>query len=409
MGTAAEHLDAWERAGLIDRATADRLRAADLEGAPPPLVEPAEPPTAPPDEPASTLFGPPVSIAEVFGYLGAAFLLGAWFAWIANQASAATDSSWVIGIGASVAAIAMGVVGALLHQGDERQRRAAGVAFLVGLASVGTASAMFVGRVGLDWPATGVIATGTTLAFAIACRAFQPALLTQLGLLSALTSLVATALAWFEIVIVPDRAFGSRLLAATGPAPLLLVLGTALWWLCVAVVIGFIGLGESIDAERSGDVAAGRRAGLSRFWAGSVAVLGLASAVTRSDFDIAGRYGRVLTPWIGDLAVLVVVLVLIERAFRRESSAYVYAAALGLIVALSDLNVTYLSGGIETALLVEGLILLLAGVAADRLRRRIGRGDGPPSQASTGGELQPAALPLDDASPGEAAPPSVST
>jgi len=39
--------------------------------------------------------------------------------------------------------------------------------------------------------------------------------------------------------------------------------------------------------------------------------------------------------------------------------------------------VTYLSGSTEVALLIEGLILLAVGVVADRLRRRIGRGDAP--------------------------------
>ena len=47
------------------------------------------------------------------------------------------------------------------------------------------------------------------------------------------------------------------------------------------------------------------------------------------------------------------------------------------MIALTDFNVTYLSGSTEVALLIEGLILLGVGVVADRLRRRIGRGDAP--------------------------------
>ena len=126
-------------------------------------------------------------------------------------------------------------------------------------------------------------------------------------------------------------------------------IATAVWWLCCAVVIGLIGLVEARAADR-GDAAAARRAAVSRFWAGIVAVLGLASAVTRSELDAdTTDYGRVLEPWIGQLALLLLSLVLLERAFRRDATAYVYAAALGLILALSDFNVTYLSDSTEVA------------------------------------------------------------
>ena len=79
--------------------------------------------------------------------------------------------------------------------------------------------------------------------------------------------------------------------------------------------------------------------------------------------------------------MLVLAAVLVERAFRRDATSFIYAAALGLIVALTDFNVSYLSNSTEIALLIEGLILLGVGVAADRLRRRIGQsGDTPPVQ-----------------------------
>jgi hypothetical protein len=386
MGTAADHLDAWERAGLIDRATADRLRAAGVAEAAVPEsteVETSEPIE---DHPSrdSSMFGPPVAIAEVFGYLGVGFLLGAWFTWIATQSTHADNAGWVIGIGASAAALGLGVIGAVLSQGDERMRRAAGVAFLAGLASVGTAAFTLIGGTGLGWPDVAVVASATTLAFAIACRAFQPALLTQIGLLSSLTSLVGAGLSWFEQELFPSRVvLDGNVLGQDGLDPIVLVLGSAAWWLAVAVAIGLLGLAESRSVDRSADAAAGRRAGLTRFWAGMVAVVGLASSVSRSDFLGNGEYGRVLAPWVGDLGLLILAAVLIERAFERDSRSYVYAAALGLIVALSDLNISYLSGGIELALLVEGLILLAAGVAADRLRRRVG-GVGGRTARSTG-------------------------
>jgi hypothetical protein len=73
----------------------------------------------------------------------------------------------------------------------------------------------------------------------------------------------------------------------------------------------------------------------------------------------------------------VLAAILVERAFRRDATSFIYAAALGLLIALTDFNVTYLSNSTEVALLIEGLILLAVGVVADRLRRRIGRDDTP--------------------------------
>jgi len=346
-----------------------------------------------------TAFGLPVLIAEAFGYLGGAFLLAAWFAWVANRSTQADDPGWVIGIGASVAALGMGILGVALNRADERGRRAAGVAFLVGLASVGTAAFTFASKAGLDGPDAAVVASATTLAFAIACRAFQPALLTQLGLLAALTTLASALLSWFEQTVAPNRATIADGVLLSSPDPIILVLGSAALWLSVAVVIGLLALVESGAGEGS-DATEGRRASLSRFWAGMVAVLGLASAISRSEYRTTTDYGRVLAPWVGDLGLLILAAVLIERAFRREASAYVYAAALGLIIALCDLNVSYLTTGIESALLVEGLILLAAGIAADRLRRQIGRPGSPPPESGDVG-IDPPDLPnqIEDLTP----------
>jgi hypothetical protein len=122
------------------------------------------------------------------------------------------------------------------------------------------------------------------------------------------------------------------------------------------------------------------------------AVIGLASAVSRSAFDgPLGEYRRVLEPWIGDLALLILSAILVERAFRRDATSFIYAAALGLIVALTDFNLSYLSNSTELALLIEGLILLGVGYGADRLRRRIGRpGDAAPPESSPEGPLEEA-------------------
>jgi hypothetical protein len=54
--------------------------------------------------------------------------------------------------------------------------------------------------------------------------------------------------------------------------------------------------------------------------------------------------------------------------------------ALGVIVAATDFSFSYLSNSAEIGLLAVGLILVAAGIAADRLRRRIGRRDGQPNE-----------------------------
>ena len=91
-----------------------------------------------------------------------------------------------------------------------------------------------------------------------------------------------------------------------------------------------------------------------------------------SSYDpVTQEYGRTLTPWIGDVALLLLSAFLVERAFRRDATSFIYAAALGLIIALTDFNVSYLSDSTEGGLIIEGLILLAVGFGADELRRRI--------------------------------------
>ena len=94
-----------------------------------------------------------------------------------------------------------------------------------------------------------------------------------------------------------------------------------------------------------------------------------------------------IEPWLADVIVLAVSAVLVERAFRRESAAYVVAAALGVVVALTDFNATYVAptSGIEIALLVEGLLLIGIALGAERIRRRVR--DSPPSEP--GGDVGP--------------------
>jgi hypothetical protein len=369
MAEASEHIRAWEAAGLIDAATAERLRAAPVDEGRPRAETPSQ---------AAAMFGPSVTIPEVFGYLGTAFLLAGWTGFVSRLMAPADGLSPGLGIGALIAAAVLIGLGLVLRRGDARRRRSAGVAFLVAVAYAGGGVAALAGAAGLDGPQAAVIGAGVALAVAVGLRTIHPAVLTQVGLLGAITGLAGAALILFESMLGPADQFNDEGIFIPGRDPIVLVVGSALWWLACAVVIGSIGLFEARAAER-GDEAARRCAAVSRFWAGIVAVVGLANAVTRSAYsDSNGQnFERVIEPWIGQLSLVILSLILLERAFRRDSTAYVYAAALGLIVALSDFNFTYLSDSTEIGLVIEGAILLGVGLAADRLRRRIGHPDHP--------------------------------
>ena len=169
----------------------------------------------------------------------------------------------------------------------------------------------------------------------------------------------------------------------SGPDPIILVIASAAWWLAIAVGMGLLGLAEARNVGNPSDPTAASRAAITRFWAGLLAVIGLSTSISRSAPTASGEYVRVLEPLVGDIALLVLSAVLVERAFRREATSFIYAAALGLIVALTDINVSYMADSTSAALLVEGLILLAVGFGADRLRRRVGQ-TGPGSSGAVG-------------------------
>jgi hypothetical protein len=397
MSDEGAHIAAWEAAGLIDGATADRLRAAVTAE----MAEPAEPADAEQGaqtsiaKPAvtagrswgSTLFGPAPRIAEVFGYLAVGSLLAGWFAAIARIASGHYNPTWVVGSGSGLAAIALIALGVVLARGDELRRRAAGVAFLVALAIGGAAIFNLSGSFGVTWPAQGLVATAVVLATSIALRLYYPAVLTQIGCLAAVTIFAAALFAYVEGFLFPLSGFdGTSLETGINALEPVVLLGAA--WLACAILLGAVGVWESRAAERDHDASAARRAGASRLWAGLVAVFGLATALSRTAFLDNLKYDRALVPVIGDLALLVVAGVLLERAFRRESTAYLYAATAGLIVALSDFTFYYVTNSTETDLFAEGLILIGAGVAADQLRRRLGH-PGDPDPTPLDGQIRP--------------------
>jgi hypothetical protein len=292
------------------------------------------------------------------------------------MAGSATATELTVAVGTGVAAAALVAIAVVLRRSaDPRRRRAAGAVLAVAVGHVAAAGTALAGWADLDWPLVAVIGGLAASGAAIGFRVLHAALLTQASLLAAVTGLAAVTLSWLESIVAPGPGFteSGTPITAGRPDPILLAVAAGAWWLAFAVGLGLLGLREARGA-RADEEASARRAGFTRLWAGLVATAGLASAILRSDYLGGDVYGRVLEPWVGDFAMVILAVVLVERAFRRGASTFVYAAALALVIALTDFNFTYLSDTTEAGLLVEGIILLGAGLATDRLRRRLGPG-----------------------------------
>ena len=373
-----ERIEAWEAIGLIDHDTADRLRSAE-RAAPGPDVDRA---VRGGPSIAAAFFGPAVSVAELFAYIGAGFVLAAWHTILASYAyrdSASGVSGPVIGFllaQYAIPAIVLSIAGLFATGGNERQRRFAGVAF--GLATwhifqtvqVGLQPGQAALQNGLNWDAAAVLAAVAAVVAALVYRRVHPAILTQVTFLAAVAFLASRLLQvvegqWYWPSVGVDGTVDPGLARAR-------VGLTIAWWLGCALIFGFVARYERRRAAAAPDLddgAAARRAAVSAWASGLTAIAGTATAVMQSNGN-----GRALEPWIGDIAILVVAAVLLVVAFRRGAGAYLYPGALGLIVALTDLNSRYVADrtGIGVALLVEGVILLGAGLFAERLRRRLG-------------------------------------
>ncbi|MFL5643109.1 MAG: hypothetical protein ACJ77V_00520 [Chloroflexota bacterium] len=375
MPDGLDHIAGWEAAGLIDSTTAARLREAESVSPTTTTATGSTPDdrvAAPPTSAAARMFGPSVTVAEVFGYLGGGFLIAAWSAFMATTATSAGDANTTLAI---LGLLAVGVLTALairLRLGAEAASRAAGVVLLVALGFVSGSAGALLSGAGVSWPLLGVVASAIVVVVAVGYRLLHPSALTQVGVLASVTALAASMLVFLQESIFP-RTFNETtgVVTQSGPDPIVLVIASAAWWLAIAIGLGLLGLAETRNAGDPSDPTAASRAAITRFWAGLLAVIGLATSVSLSMPSISGEFVRVLEPVVGDVALLILSAVLVERAFRREATSYIYAAALGLMVALTDINVSYLSDSASVALLVEGLILLGVGVAADRLRRRI--------------------------------------
>jgi hypothetical protein len=369
MHVVLERIAAWQAAGLIDTDTAARLRAAEAEdGETPSTPEGRDKPST-----VAQIVGPSVTIGEMFAYLGGAFILGAFDAFLTRMAGFDADGGVGLAVGFGVVALVLVAIGRFMAQGDARQQRAAGVLFAVAVCHVGAAGLALTTAFELDFRVAGVLVAACAAVVAVGLRLYLPALTTQFTLLASLTGLSAALLSLLGQFIVGDPVLTADGIVATSPKAMVVLVASAVWWLGFALLVGLVGLYE---ARATDDPAAGRRAALTRLWAGVTAVVGLSAAVSQSGY-VNGEWGRVLEPWIGDLALIVLALILVERAFRRGANAFVYAAALALVIALTDFNFSYLSDSTEVGLLIEGLILLAAGFAVSKLRQRIGRDELP--------------------------------
>jgi hypothetical protein len=374
--TVVERIAAWQAAGLIDEETAARLQVDEAARPTPtplaaiaPTVVPArESVTAPRPGGALSTFGPVPTVAEVLGYVGGAFLLAAWFVLVSTRAQFGLEGpiTWSIAFGG--AALATGGLAVLLRGRDERGSRAAGVLFATAVACTFGLGFELTDAVGGTETAEQTLFAGLAATIAaVVVRARHAALLTQAALLGAVTSLALGFGQYAKDRLLPPG------LAPDTLAGMALDLGL---WLVTAFVLGLVGLREALAG--GGDPGA-RRAALSRFAAGLTAVVATASILTRSGplggTDPYGNldWGRLLEPVLADAAIGFVALVLLWLAFRRGTVAYLYPAALGIVIALTDLNGSYVVGQVGTgvALLLEGLVILGAGLAADRLRRRL--------------------------------------
>lgn len=362
MPDIAEQIVAWEKAGLIDAATADRLRATLPTGTSAEAPSPTRHSTSFDDS-----FGPSVQVAEAFTYLGVGFLASAWTAFLSSTAGSGDESRTTFMLGSAVSALAFAAIALYLRRGDARRRRGAGIASLVSTAYAASAFWFGLDLLAGDTAFVAVVASLGSLLVALAFRWIHPSLLTQFGALAAGTAFAAATLS-----LLRDSAFGSSFDQSgeftADPNAIVEVVLEAIWWIVVAVVFGLIGLRESRAVDDPGGP---RRAGLTRLWAALTLVIGVAVAVTRSGPRSETDYGRLLEPFVGDVLLVVISVVLVERAFRRGSGAFLVGGALALIIALSDFNASYLTDTVQGALLVEGVILLAIGYGANRLRTQL--------------------------------------
>ena len=308
-----ERIDAWAAAGLIDEATASRLRAAEAEAAVPVDGVPMDAHgvgSAPTRSAAASVFGPAVAIGELFAYVGAGFLLAAWHTLFASLFSPESSGAFLTrslsaqAVQLAVPAIAFAVVGMLALRRGERERRAAGVAFVVATVHVFGALGFAMQTLSAEITIALIVASASAVVAALLFRRKLASVLTQLALLGSLVALAISLLGWLSTQLFPQAGFTDF-----GPQPVdqgiaeLRVLATLAWWILWAAGFGFLALqearrGASPSAFESERANAHARANFTRFVAGMTAVLGTlkrgrtGESIRSRDSRLAGRPRR---------------------------------------------------------------------------------------------------------------------
>jgi hypothetical protein len=355
-----ERIAAWQAAGLIESETAERLRAAEA------AVESAAPSSRGVGAGVASWFR--FSVAELFGYLGIGFLMAAYY-WGVSQVVGETwehGTGWAIGTG--LAAAVYLVAGYFVRDRDDAVGRAAGPLLLVGGLQVFVAVTFLFQDIPSASDVAPVVATLVWLATALLARRALAALPTQSGLLAAIVSFAWAVAGWVGPIVFGRPAFEYDASDAyANPLPAIAFIA---WMLGAAGVVGF--LGEREARQSAEEPGAARRAALTRFWAGMTAVIGTGMGVVG---QVPGVYGRDLEPFAGDAVLILVAGALVALAMRLNATSYLIPAGLGVIIALTDLNASYIADvlGQGPALLIEGIALLGAGYGTELMRRRLAR------------------------------------
>ena len=267
-------IDAWEAAGLIDPETAERLRGAEADAGPEPEAAEAR---APGVGRAVGITAVGITAVELFVYLGAAFVLGAWYALVASTSPSWEDSSARFAAAGLVAAIALALMGVAMAGRDARFRRAAGVAFLAALPNLGAGVYLLADTLHPDVypapPTNALVASIVVLVAALAARRLVPALTTQLGLAVSVATAGAFAMRWLDAVLLPrgGQEWDPRPIDET--AALVRVVLSMAWWWAVAAVMALLLVILDPRPRTEG------RTRLGRVAVGLTAVLGTTSAV----------------------------------------------------------------------------------------------------------------------------------
>jgi hypothetical protein len=380
-----DRISAWERSGVIDHELADRLRAietvAAADGPPASGAVAQHAPPVPAPRARSSAF-----ILEFFVYLGGLFVLLAWYAWFFNEMpDSELARSRGIAVATFVPALLLGAAGwVLAERPDERQRRAAAIAFVAAVPNTGAAAWALLQVVGIapdGGAAPAAAGAAVALALAAVARVRRPSAITQAALLGAWGVFALLLASWVEASLwqpAYDPQWGDVIDRSSDEQVLWNVVRLGWWWLVAAI--------PAIVMVRRPDRGPGHetRDAVSRIGIGTIAILGSASAALAT-YDWSSPQGGepIFGPWLAAAIMVGVGAVFVVAARVSGSRIHLVTAGVAILVALTYLNVELVvdAVGAPMALLVEGLILLGIAVLGFLGGRLVTRRGGPASAA----------------------------